>query len=160
MPTSAWAPVQASAAAAKNITYLVRISDSQQIGRQVALPEGLEVEVVRRLELALLEDRLLREVREALAYLARELAVRQRGLVQRRFDQREAHEGVFVVARHRVQHARRGRLARIGGELEHRLVRIAVRGAAEPRVDLLGDRLALHEHLARPFGQWRLAAVT
>src|SRR5690349_24881184 len=85
---------------------VVRNSDAQQVGGEVLLPEGLEVDVVGRLELALLEDRFLREAREALAHVARELAVLQGRLVQRRFDEREAHEGVVVVARHGVQHAR------------------------------------------------------
>src|SRR6185437_3061427 len=117
---------------AANITYLVRNSansDAQRVGGEILLPEGLEVEVVGRLELALLEDRFLREAREALAHVARELTMREGRLVQRRFDEGEAHEGVVVVARHGVQHARRGRLAGVGGELEHRLVGVAVRRA-------------------------------
>src|ERR1041385_4742343 len=66
-------------------------SDAQQVVREVGLAEGLEVDLVGGLELALLEDRFLRQAREALAHLARELAVLQRRLVQRGFDQREAH---------------------------------------------------------------------
>src|SRR5919109_1621862 len=71
------------------ITVLAPNSDAQQVVREVAAAEGLEVDLVGRLKLALLEDRLLRQAREALAHLARQLAVLQRRFVKCGFDQRE-----------------------------------------------------------------------
>src|ERR1041384_3447220 len=145
--------------ARRDITYLVPNSDAQQVVREVGLAEGLEVDLVGGLELALLEDRFLRQAREALAHLACELGVLQVRLVERRFDQREAHERVVVVARHRVQDTRGRRLRGVAGELEHRLVGVAIGRAAETGVDLLGNRLALAEHLARPLGERDVLAV-
>src|SRR6185436_1087756 len=72
------------------IVALTPNSDAQQVAGEVALAEGLEVDFVGGFELALLEQRLRGEAREALAHLAREFEVLEHGLVQRRLDQREA----------------------------------------------------------------------
>src|SRR5438105_8279375 len=123
------------------ITTLAPNSDPEQIARQVALTEGLEVDLVGRFQLALVLQRLGGEAREVLAYLARELEVLQHRLVQRRLDEREAHERVLVVARHGVQHARRGRRLRVGDQLPGDGERLAVGAAAESAVEFAGDRL-------------------
>ena len=64
-----------------------------------------------------------------------------------------------MVARHRVQHARRRRLLGVGDELLHGVECLAVGGAIELRVDRGGDRLASRHHFLRPVVEIRAAAV-
>src|SRR4051812_1534048 len=71
----------------KIITTLAPNSDAQQVVREIALAERFEIGFVRRLELALLLHRLLREAGEALAHFARQLEVLEHRLVRGRLDQ-------------------------------------------------------------------------
>src|SRR5256885_17208619 len=61
-------------------------SHSQQVVREVAAAEGLEVELVGRFELALLQHRFLREAGEALAHFARQLEVLEHRLMRGPLD--------------------------------------------------------------------------